>query len=71
MRPQRIPVKSVIPAVLTPFNKQMEVDYDEFDRHIQDVCSVDGVTAIMVNGASMEDNTLTRNEKTVLIRKGH
>ena len=37
MRPQRIPVNSVIPAVLTPFNKQMEVDYDEFGRHIQDV----------------------------------
>jgi len=69
MRPQRIPVNSVVPAVLTPFNKQMEVDYDEFGRHIQDVCSVDGVTAIMVNGASMEDNTLTRNEKTVLIEK--
>ena len=69
MRPQRIPVNSVIPAVLTPFNKQMEVDYDEFGRHIQDVCSVDGVTAIMVNGGSMEDTTLTRNERTVLIEK--
>jgi len=69
MRLQRIPVNSVVPAVLTPFNKQMEVDYDEFGRHIQDVCSVDGVTAIMVNGASMEDSTLTRNEKTVLIEK--
>ena len=69
MRLQRIPVNSVVPAVLTPFNKQMEVDYDEFGRHIQDVCSVDGVTAIMVNGASMEDSTLTRGEKTVLIEK--
>ena len=69
MRPQRIPINSVVPAVLTPFNKQMGVDYDEFGRHIQDVCSVDGVTAIMVNGASMEDNTLTRNEKRVLIEK--
>ena len=69
MRPKRIPVNSVVPAVLTPFNKQMEVDYDEFGRHIQDVCSVDGVTAIMVNGGSMEDTTLTRNERTVLIEK--
>ena len=69
MRPERIPINSVIPAVLTPFNKQMEVDYDEFGRHVQDVCSVDGVTAIMINGASMEDNTLTRNEKRVLIEK--
>ena len=69
MRPQRIPVNSVVPAVLTPFNKQMEVDYDEFGRHIQDVCSVDGITAIMVNGGSMEDTTLTRNERTVLIEK--
>ena len=69
MRRQRIPVNSVVPAVLTPFNKQMEVDYDEFGRHIQDVCSVDGITAIMVNGGSMEDTTLTRNERTVLIEK--
>ena len=69
MRPERIPVRSVIPAVLTPFSETFDVDYDEFGRHIMDVCSVDGVTAVMVNGASMQDNVLSREEKTQLIHK--
>lgn len=69
MRPERIPVNSVIPAVLTPFTDEKDVDYEAFGRHVGDVCSVDGVTALMLNGASMQDSVLTRQERTSLIRK--
>lgn len=67
MRPERIPVNSVIPAVLTPFDVNFEVDIPEFRRHIAEVTSVDGVTAIMVNGASGQDTTMPPEQKTKLL----
>ena len=69
MRPDRIPHRSVVPAALTPFTTDLEVDLDEFGLHIESLASVDGVTAIMVNGASGQDTTLTRHEKTSLLER--
>ena len=68
MKPDRIPTRSVIPAVLTPFTESGEIDWDDYRAHIQDVTSVDGVTTLMINGASSQDNTLTREDKKRLIR---
>lgn len=64
----RIPKQSVIPAVLTPFDDQLKIDFAGFRRHLEDVSAVDGVTAIMVNGASGQDVTLTRDDKTRLLK---
>jgi 4-hydroxy-tetrahydrodipicolinate synthase len=46
----------------------MEVDHDEFTRHLEGLSAVDGVTAIMVNGAVGQDSQLTREEKTRLLK---
>jgi len=69
MKPDRIPHRSVVPAALTPFTTDLQVDLDEFGRHIEALASVDGVTAIMVNGASGQDTTLTRDEKVSLLKQ--
>jgi 4-hydroxy-tetrahydrodipicolinate synthase len=67
VRPERIPVRSVVPAVLTPFNDDLAIDHDAYARHIEEVSSIDGVTAIMVNGASMQDSVLTRDDRSRLL----
>jgi 4-hydroxy-tetrahydrodipicolinate synthase len=62
-----IPRRAVIPAALTPLTADLEVDYAGFHRHIASLAGVRGVTAIMVNGASGHDSTLTRDERRRLV----
>jgi dihydrodipicolinate synthase/N-acetylneuraminate lyase len=65
--PNRIPLKGVVPAALTPFDSEMRIDRDEIRRHIQALTAVPGVTAIMVNGAAGQDSALSREERRMLL----
>lgn len=55
--------KGVIPAVLLPFDAQLEVDEPSFRKHLNDVVGVKGVTAITVNGHSTEVSSCTLDER--------
>ena len=66
-RANRIPVRGVVPAALTPFAADLRVDRDEFRRHLHAMAAVHGVTAIMVNGAAGQDTALTRDERRQLL----
>lgn len=62
-----IPHKAVVPAALTPIDEDGQVDIDEFKRHMRSLADVRGVSAIMVNGGSGHDKTLTRDERKKLL----
>lgn len=55
-------------ALVTPFNAQKEVNYDEFEKVINYVID-NGVDNIVVLGTTGETVTLTREEKQKLIHK--
>ncbi len=57
----------VVPAALTPYDKELRVDVAEFRRHIGALAAVPGVSAIMVNGAAGHDSTLSRDERRMLV----
>lgn len=60
---RRIPVRSVIPAALTPFGPDLQISRRDFRQHLTALAAVRGVTAIMINGAAGEDNALSRDER--------
>ena len=64
---QSIPRKAIIPAALTSIDKDGKIDYHDFKRHISALADVAGVSAIMVNGGSGLDKTLTREERQKLL----
>ena len=51
----------VIPACLMPFDSNLEIDESAYRRHLRDLASVEGVTAITVNGGdpSTDADTVT------------
>ena len=61
-------LKGVGVALVTPFNAQKEVNYDEFEKVIHYVID-NGVDNIIVLGTTGESVTLTRDEKQKLITK--
>lgn len=63
----RIPIKSIVPAALTPFTPDLQLDRAAFRRHLATLAAVPGVTAIMVNGAAGEDAALSRDERRTLV----
>lgn len=63
----RIPIRGVVPAALTPFDADGAVDLKAYRRHIQAIAAVAGVTAIMVNGAAGQDDALSRDERRSLV----
>lgn len=65
--PMPVPRKGVVPAALTPFDTELRVDLKEFRQHIDSLCAVPGVTAIMVNGAAGQDSVLSRDERRALV----
>ncbi len=62
-----VPRKAVIPAALSSFDQEGKIDYDDFRRHISALAAVRGVSAIMVNGGSGLDKSLTRAERRKLL----
>lgn len=69
IRSQNLPIprKAVIPAALSSFDQEGKIDYDDFRRHISSLATVDGVSAIMVNGGSGLDKSLTQEERRKLL----
>ncbi len=62
-----IPCKAIVPAALTPIDEDGKVDIVEFKRHMRTLADVRGVSAIMINGGSGHDKTLTRYERRKLL----
>jgi 4-hydroxy-tetrahydrodipicolinate synthase len=65
--PRSVARRAVVPAALTPYADDLQLDRADFRRHIADLAAVRGVTAIMVNGAAGHDSTLTRDERRALL----
>lgn len=53
----------VIPAALMPFTVDLEIDDENYRRHLRDLADTDGVTGIAVNGHAAEVSTLTAAEQ--------
>src|SRR5688572_2345629 len=57
-----VPV-GVIPAVLLPFHEDLSIDEASYRRHLRDVASVEGVSAITVNAHASEVASCTFDEQ--------
>lgn len=55
--------QGVIPASLMPFDAQLEIDERSYRRHLSDLASVEGITAITVNGHAAEVHALSFEEQ--------
>ena len=55
--------KGVIPACLLPFDSEMRIDEKSFRSHLNDLVSVDGITAVTINAHSMEVHALSIEEQ--------
>jgi 4-hydroxy-tetrahydrodipicolinate synthase len=53
----------VIPAVLLPFDNDLAVDEASFRKHLRDVASVEGLSAITINAHSTEVASCTFDEQ--------
>ena len=53
----------VIPAVLLPFDANLEIDEPNFRKHLRDVGSTPGITAITINAHSTEVASCTFEEQ--------
>src|SRR6185437_2313711 len=53
----------VIPAVLLPFENDLSIDEPNFRKHLRDVASVDGLSAITINAHSTEVASCTFDEQ--------
>jgi len=53
----------VIPAVLLPFENDLSIDEANFRKHLRDVASVDGLSAITVNAHSTEVGSCSFDEQ--------
>jgi 4-hydroxy-tetrahydrodipicolinate synthase len=56
-------LKGVIPAVLLPFETDLSIDEASFRKHLRDVASVEGLSAITVNAHSTEVASCTFDEQ--------
>ncbi len=53
----------VIPACLMPFDEQLRIDEPAYRRHLRDLATVAGVSAITVNGHAAEVHALSFEEQ--------
>ena len=53
----------VIPAVLLPFDNDLAIDEQSFRKHLSDVASVEGLSAITINAHSTEVGSCTFDEQ--------
>ena len=53
----------VIPACLLPFNEDFSIDELNYRKHLRDVTSVDGISAITVNAHASEVHACTFDEQ--------
>lgn len=59
--------RGVIPAVLLPFDAALEIDGPAYRSHLRDIISVDGVSALTVNGHSSEVHALSGDEQKRIV----
>jgi 4-hydroxy-tetrahydrodipicolinate synthase len=57
----------VIPAVLLPFDNDLAIDEQSFRRHLCDVASVEGLSAITINAHSTEVGSCTFDEQRSIL----
>ena len=57
----------VIPATLLAFNEDFSIDEDSTRRHLRDVCSVDGISAVAVNAHASEVHACTFEEQVRIL----
>ena len=55
--------RGIIPACLMPFDSDLEIDEAAYRRHLSDLASVEGITAITVNGHAAEVHALSFEEQ--------
>ena len=55
--------QGVIPAVLLPFDNDLAIDEANFRKHLRDVASVEGVSALTINAHSTEVASCTFEEQ--------
>ena len=53
----------VIPAVLLPFENDLSIDEANFRKHLRDVASVEGLSAVTINAHSTEVASCTFDEQ--------
>jgi 4-hydroxy-tetrahydrodipicolinate synthase len=53
----------VIPACLMPFRSDLSIDEAAYRRHVRDVASVEGISAITINGHAAEVHALDVDEQ--------
>ncbi|MEY4102306.1 MAG: hypothetical protein RIR88_440 [Actinomycetota bacterium] len=63
------PFGQVLVALVTPFNADGEVNWNDVEKHIDDVVS-NGVDGVVVTGTTGETSTLTDQEKVKLVEVG-
>ncbi|MEA2622473.1 MAG: 4-hydroxy-tetrahydrodipicolinate synthase [Chloroflexota bacterium] len=64
----RIPtLEGVIPAIVTPFGPDLEVDEDSLRVLIRSVLQPEGITGLVVNGIAGEVDALTRAERERIV----
>ena len=59
--------QGVIPAVLLPFDNDLAIDETNFRKHLRDVASVDGVSALTINAHSTEVASCTFEEQAQVL----
>lgn len=62
-RNTKFQARGVIPACLTPFREDLSIDEGAYRRHLRDIASVAGVSAICANGHAGEVSSLTFDEQ--------
>ena len=55
--------QGVIPACLMPFDSDLQLDIPAYRRHLRDLASVEGISAITVNGHAAEIHALSFQEQ--------
>jgi 4-hydroxy-tetrahydrodipicolinate synthase len=57
----------VLPAIVTPFKADGAIDWNELERYLEWLASVDGVTGLVVNGHAGEGTSLSERERGEVI----
>jgi len=60
-------IRGLIPATLTPFGVNGDVDYKELEKHLLEVASADGLYGIAVNGHAGEVLALSSDEREKVV----
>lgn len=55
--------EGVIPACLLPFDRDLNIDEPAYRSHLNDIASVEGVSAVTINGHAAEVHALTLDEQ--------